>query len=252
MEVKTTIEDLKERGAQLQRDASDRVGKIAAYGYTLTEYQDWKEVRHQIDEVNREIQQLEELHIHRAMLPIEHQQEPTRQLANLYLVLTELSIHPPYSNAFNKTPGRRLLIQAGIYLFQIVGPSLGYQFQLVWPGSEGGHCALSCRDLPALLEELNGIIYPHYRLKGDVQPLDDVQQVVETIASILEPPPGTNLAKWQWAQLLAICHYAHSHETRPFSPEELVKRVAASIGAETSTHSAQAHRTLVNAGLLPK
>ena len=252
IEDKTIIQNLKERGTQLQREASNKVGKIAVYGYNLTEYQKWKEIRNQIDEVNQEIRQLEELRIHQVMLPIEQQQEPTLQLTNLYLVLTQMGIQPPYSLAFNKTPGRHLLIHAGIYLFQIAGPSLGYRFKLIWPSPEGGRCSLFCQDLPTLLEELNGIIYPHYRLKGDTQLSDDVKKVTEAIASILEPPPDTNLAKPQWAQLLGICHYAYSHETRPFSPEELLRRAAASMGTETAPHTTLAQRALTNAGLLPK
>ena len=250
MEVKTTIENLKERGAQLQHDASNKVSKIAVYGYTKADYQEWEKLRGQIDEVNLEIHQLEELHIHQAMIPIERQQEPTLQLVNLYLLLTQLGIHPPYSYVFNKTPGQMLLIQAGIYLFQIAGPSLGYRFKLVWPSPAGGRFYLFCDELPALLEELSGIIYPHYRLKSDIQPSDDVKKVAETIASILETPPNTNLTKSQWGQLLGICHYAHSRETRPFSPEELLRRATASIGAETVPHTTQARRSLVEAGLL--
>lgn len=116
--------------------------------------------------------------------------EPKRQIA-LKLALDALNVQP--STQYFQD---RLLIQKATYLAQQAGLNLGYRYNwyLKGPYSPG-----LTRDAFALAENPD--------IGGTFKLADSVAERLARVALVSEPPPGTELSRDQWLELLASLHY---------------------------------------------
>lgn len=158
-----------------------------------------------------------------------------RTLTNLSRVLSELEV----GDSIN-TLDERVTVQKAVYLAQVIGVNLGYQYSWYIMGPYSPDLA---KDYYTLHE------YPHSERKEIAQRAlrDPFASALTKIKEVMSIPQGVTLTRRQWLELLASVHYL-----RKFGKldEANTQQRLAGEKPDLSPFAKQASQSLVSQGLL--
>ena len=249
-DITLNLDDLQDDANQLRQASARTVAEVTRSGYTRELSDQWKTIQTRMAANDKDIRWLEQRLIDITNSPIEDQLEAPPRFVVPYLVLEQLGIYPPYSLSFNPKSDQSRLAHAGLYLNNIAGRNIGYQFYPTWIDTGRRGLIFASRHLPEVLLNLDEITYPHFRLHHEKHLTTPAQEQVGLAKPILSVPEQVDLPRHEWAELIAAIHYAHSVADEE-TPQSLLQRMLPTIGVDAHNYVPQAEETLKNVGLFP-